>query len=69
VAGFDLTFSVPKSVSVLWGLADPGTQAWIVEAHHAAVAEAAFTEDGSPPSPRTTGRRPRAGRACRRRRD
>ncbi len=39
VAGFDLTFSVPKSVSVLWGLADPGTQAWIVEAHHAAVAE------------------------------
>jgi conjugative relaxase-like TrwC/TraI family protein len=39
VAGFDLTFSVPKSVSVLWGLADPGTQAWIVEAHHAAVAD------------------------------
>lgn len=39
VAGFDLTFSVPKSVSVLWGLADPGTQGWIVEAHHAAVAE------------------------------
>ena len=37
VAGFDLTFSVPKSVSVLWGLADAGTQAMLVEAHHAAV--------------------------------
>ncbi|QTE28572.1 MobF family relaxase [Pengzhenrongella sicca] len=39
VAGFDLTFSVPKSVSVLWGLADAGTQAMFVEAHHAAVEE------------------------------
>ncbi|AXT86817.1 conjugal transfer protein [Aeromicrobium sp. A1-2] len=39
VSGFDLTFSVPKSVSVLWGLADAGTQAQIVEAHHEAVAE------------------------------
>ncbi|WP_245534433.1 MobF family relaxase [Xylanimonas cellulosilytica] len=39
VAGFDLTFSVPKSVSVLWGVADEDTQAMIVEAHHAAVAE------------------------------
>ena len=26
VAGFDLTFTVPKSASVLWALADPGTQ-------------------------------------------
>jgi hypothetical protein len=25
VAGYDYTFSVPKSVSVLWGLADAGT--------------------------------------------
>ncbi len=39
VAGYDYTFSVPKSVSVLWGLADAGTQALIVEAHHAAVAQ------------------------------
>ena len=38
-AGFDYTFSVPKSVSVLWGVADAGTQALIVEAHHQAVAE------------------------------
>ncbi len=39
VAGFDLTFSVPKSVSVLWGVADAVTQERIVAAHHAAVAE------------------------------
>ncbi|WP_211338680.1 MobF family relaxase [Georgenia muralis] len=38
-AGFDLTFSVPKSVSVLWGLADANTQELIVEAHQAAVAQ------------------------------
>ena len=39
VAGFDYTFSVPKSISVLWGVADVGTQALIVEAHHQALAE------------------------------
>ncbi|WP_344043593.1 MobF family relaxase [Nocardioides panacihumi] len=39
VAGYDLTFSVPKSVSVLWGLADGATQERIVAAHHAAVAD------------------------------
>ncbi|GAA1761569.1 hypothetical protein GCM10009795_005020 [Nocardioides hankookensis] len=39
VAGFDLTFSVPKSVSVLWGVADAVTQERIVSAHHAAVAD------------------------------
>lgn len=39
VAGFDLTFSVPKSVSVLWGVADAVTQERIVEAHHEAVAD------------------------------
>ena len=39
VAGFDLTFSVPKSVSVLWGVADAATQERIAEAHHAAVAD------------------------------
>lgn len=39
VAGYDVTFSVPKSVSVLWGVADATTQEMIVAAHHAAVAE------------------------------
>ncbi len=39
VAGFDLTFSVPKSVSVLWGLADAAMQERIVAAHHGAVAD------------------------------
>ncbi|MFC5175089.1 MobF family relaxase [Nocardioides taihuensis] len=38
-AGFDYTFSVPKSVSVLWGVADAGSQALIVDAHHQAVTE------------------------------
>jgi conjugative relaxase-like TrwC/TraI family protein len=37
VAGFDLTFSVPKSVSTAWALADPGTQAAIYDAHREAV--------------------------------
>ena len=27
VAGYDLTFTAPKSVSVVWGLADEGTRA------------------------------------------
>ncbi|KRA31000.1 conjugal transfer protein [Nocardioides sp. Root614] len=39
VAGFDLTFSVPKSVSVLWGVADAATQERIVNVHHAAVGD------------------------------
>lgn len=39
VAGFDHTFSVPKSVAVLWAVADAGIQALIAEAHHDAVAE------------------------------
>ena len=38
VAGFDFTFSVPKSASVLWAVADAPTQALIVAAHHRAVA-------------------------------
>ncbi|MGN6036664.1 MobF family relaxase [Brevibacterium casei] len=37
VAGFDLTFSPPKSVSALWGVADAGTQTLIMQAHHAAM--------------------------------
>lgn len=45
VAGFDFTFSIPKSASVLWAVADAGTQALIAQAHHAAVAEVvAFME-------------------------
>ncbi len=45
VAGYDFTFSVPKSVSALWGVVDAGTQALIVDAHHEAVAEVlAFLE-------------------------
>ncbi len=39
VAGYDFTFSIPKSASILWGVADASTQARIVHAHHAAVAE------------------------------
>lgn len=37
VAGFDLTFSPPKSLSAIWGVADAGTQALIAKAHHAAM--------------------------------
>nr|WP_258185717.1 MobF family relaxase [Microbacterium sp. PAMC22086] len=37
VAGFDLTFSAPKSVSTLWAVADAGTQALIAKAHHEAM--------------------------------
>lgn len=45
VAGFDYTFSVPKSASVWWAVADAGTQALIAQAHHAAIAEVvAFIE-------------------------
>ena len=39
VAGYDYTFSVPKSVSALWAVADPPVQAAIVDAHHQAVAD------------------------------
>ncbi|ALO68181.1 hypothetical protein AS189_18855 [Arthrobacter alpinus] len=37
VAGFDLTFSVPKSISVLWALAPRDVQQQILAAHHHAV--------------------------------
>ena len=37
VAGFDFSFSIPKSASVLWGVADAGTQAIIANAHHDAI--------------------------------
>ncbi|WP_223627709.1 MobF family relaxase [Microbacterium sp. EST19A] len=45
VAGFDCTFSIPKSASVLWAVSDARTQSLILDAHHAAVAEVvAFME-------------------------
>ena len=37
VAGFDLTFSPSKSVSVAWALADPDTKAVIYDCHRRAV--------------------------------
>lgn len=36
-SGWDLTFSAPKSVSVLWALASPRTRQQIEAAHHQAV--------------------------------
>jgi conjugative relaxase-like TrwC/TraI family protein len=45
VAGYDLTFSPVKSVSVLWALADPATAALIEKAQRAAINDAlAFIE-------------------------
>lgn len=38
VAGFDLTFTVPKSASVLWALGDEATQLAVVDAHREALA-------------------------------
>ena len=40
VAGFDMTFSPSKSVSVMWALADERTSAKIAALHHEAVADA-----------------------------
>ncbi|WP_235523308.1 MobF family relaxase [Cellulomonas sp. Root485] len=40
VAGYDLTFTAPKSVSVVWGLADEATRATIYDAHTAALSSA-----------------------------
>ncbi|WP_232085253.1 MobF family relaxase, partial [Arthrobacter sp. SO5] len=37
VVGFDLTFSVPKSVSVLWALSPRALQDQILQTHHDAV--------------------------------
>ncbi|WP_156388109.1 MobF family relaxase [Cellulomonas sp. Root137] len=46
VAGFDLTFTPPKSVSTLWAVADPRTQATVLAAHRAAVSQSlGFLED------------------------
>lgn len=38
VRGFDVTCSAPKSVSVLWAVADPAVRAEVTAAHDAAVA-------------------------------
>jgi len=40
VSGFDLTFRPPKSVSLLWGLAEPAVAGEVREAHDAAVTQA-----------------------------
>ena len=40
VVGFDLTFTVPKSASVLWALGDDTTRAAVHAAHRAAVDQA-----------------------------
>ena len=46
MAGWDLTFSAPKSVSVLWALAPEDVQAKLATAHDEAVTEALkFVED------------------------
>ena len=37
VAGYDFTFSLPKSASVLWAIADADTQEKIADAHHRAI--------------------------------
>lgn len=39
IAGFDLTFSVPKSIPVLWALASRDVQQQVLAAHHDAVNE------------------------------
>ena len=38
VVGYDLTFTAPKSVSVLWALADDPTRVIVYDAHRAALA-------------------------------
>ncbi len=38
VVGFDLTFTVPKSLSVLWALFDDATRVIVYDAHRAALA-------------------------------
>ena len=45
VVGYDLTFTVPKSASVLWALGDDATRAAVHAAHRAAVGQTlAFVE-------------------------
>ncbi|WP_193599184.1 MobF family relaxase [Microbacterium sp. YJN-G] len=45
VAGYDFTFSLPKSASVLWAVADANMQATIAAAHHRSIGDVlAFME-------------------------
>jgi conjugative relaxase-like TrwC/TraI family protein len=37
VAGYDHTFSIPKSLSTIWAVADAGTQSLIARAHHETI--------------------------------
>ncbi|WP_332602514.1 MobF family relaxase [Arthrobacter sp. S2(2024)] len=46
VAGFDLTFSVPKSVSVLWALSTRDVRDRVLAAHHRAVQDTLFWLEG-----------------------
>ena len=47
VVGYDLTFTAPKSVSVLWALADDATRGIVYDAHRAALASSLeFVEQG-----------------------
>lgn len=40
VAGYDLTFTAPKSAAILWALGTPDVHTQVTAAHHAAVAQA-----------------------------
>jgi conjugative relaxase-like TrwC/TraI family protein len=62
VAGFDVTFSAPKSASVLFGIGDAAMQTTIREAHKRAVAEAfRYFEDAVSIARRGAGGRRRIG--------
>lgn len=47
LSGFDLTFTVPKDVSILWALGDANLQRSIAEAHHAALDAAVTYMEGN----------------------
>jgi len=60
VAGFDCTFTAPKSVSVLWALADDTTREVVYECHRQAITEtiaarARASPDSQPPQDETRG--------------
>lgn len=62
VVGYDLTFSVPKSVSILWAGADAGRRAQIVQAVNCAVgAGMVYLEDNASSVQGDHGRTIRAG--------
>ena len=56
VTGFDLTFSAPKSVSVLWGLAPPEVSDLVRRGHDRAVVDAlGYLERHATMAPRGAG--------------